>query len=396
LRQPLVRTAFPLGGRPGASVPVEVAGEFLDRAVAIRCDCEDLRGSVTKAAFSRVEAALEIAGDAEPGPRVLYVDSPRGTSNRFLFRVTRWESAIERKPNDQPDSAQVISSPVVVEGRVARLTDTDFYRFRARAGERLAFNVMTSRSKALGFVSITLLDSGGAELAHNNARFGPDPYFEYRFERAGEYRVVLTARRFADFFTVLKDDQLLNMHYQLAIGRSPILWSLWPMGGRRGTQVDAELRADFIPDGAQPRITGSGVHLELAPLPDDCRCRHRISIRIDPDAATGVRYLSLLDDSGNTMYLGFAVGEEPEVAEASDKPQRVDLPVTINGRVTAAEKDSFRIKVNQDDEVTVDLQARGLGSGMIDPQIALVRAEGDLVALSDDRCRACPGRWRRL
>jgi hypothetical protein len=287
---------------------------------------------------------------APPGPRVLHVDSPRGTSNRFPFRVTRWTSIREAEPNDQQKTAHAVPLPAVIEGRVARLTDTDFFRFHAGASERLAFDVMTARSKASGFVTVALLSSAGEELAHNNARLGPDPYFEHTFDADGDNLVAVTARRFADFFTVVKDDQVINWQYQLAIGRSPMLWSLFPAGGKRGTRVDAELRADFVPDTAQPLITGHGVRIAMGPIPDGCRCRHRLSIDIAPDAPLGTRYLSVPDESGNTLYLGFVIGGEPELVDDAAKPQHVDLPVTINGRVAAAEQDRYRIKVNHSHE----------------------------------------------
>ena len=73
----------------------------------------------------------------------------------------------------------------------------------------------------------------------------------------------MTPRRFADFFTVVKDNQLINWQYQLAVGRSPILWPVFPMGGKRGTPVDAELHADFLAPDAKPLFSGKGVEASL-------------------------------------------------------------------------------------------------------------------------------------
>ncbi len=388
LRQPAVRSVFPLGGQAGHKVALELEGDYLDRAAAVRCECPDLHTVVRTANALRIEVDVEIPASAEPGPRILYVESPRGASNRFLFRVTRWASVVEQEPNDLLERAQPVSTPAVVEGRIARLTDVDFYRFHASARERLAFNVMAARSKAPGFVSINLLTASGRELAHNNARIGPDPYLDYTFERDGDYVVVVTPRRFADFFTVVKDDQLINWQYQLAIGRSPMLWSVFPMGGRRGSHVDADLRADFLPAGAMPRISGVDVAMKAAD--DPCGCRYKLSIDISKDAPAGVRLLTVPDDSGNSVALGFAVGEEREITEGGAKPQSVELPVTINGRIAEPnEHDSYRFKVNQEDEVTFQLDARGLGSQATDPQLALLRAQGDIVRFADDRCQKC-------
>jgi hypothetical protein len=68
-----------------------------------------------------------------------------------------WPSQVEREPNNRIEEAQELPVPSVMEGRVARLTDTDFFRIRAKAGEQMAFNVMTARSKAAGHVTVSLL-----------------------------------------------------------------------------------------------------------------------------------------------------------------------------------------------------------------------------------------------
>src|SRR5438034_1460910 len=210
LHQPAVRSVFPLGGKAGRPVNMEIEGEFLDQATALRCECTDVSGAVRKASALAIDVEMNVSASAEPGLRVMYVESPRGTSNRFFFRVTRWQSVRETEPNDQLYQAQMVATPVVVEGRIARLTDVDFFRFHAQADERLAFNVLAARTKAPAFVSIALLDSKGRELTRKHSGVGPDPYMEYRFQQAGDYFIAVYPRRFADFFTVVKDDQLIN------------------------------------------------------------------------------------------------------------------------------------------------------------------------------------------
>lgn len=380
---------FPLGGQAGQRVLVELEGDFLDRGT-VRCECGDLTTKIRLANAVRMQVEMELATEMAPGPRIIYVESPRGASNRLLFRVTGWKSVVEREANDTLQEAQGVASPVVIEGRIARLTDVDFFRFQANAGERLAFNAMAARSKAPGFVAITLLSSSGRELAHNNARIGPDAYLDYTFRDAGEYVVVITPRRFADFFTVVKDDQLINWQYQLAIGRSPMLWSVFPMGGKRGSTVHAELHAEFLPAQAQAHFSGKGVEATITPKADSCECKHALDVRIAADASLGAHWLSVPDLSGNTMSLGFWVGDGMEIMETKTKPQPVDLPATINGRIAGPDdRGVFRIKVNQDDEVTFVVDARTLGSGMTDPQLILMRAGGEIVDSADERCRKC-------
>jgi hypothetical protein len=389
LHQPDVHSVFPLGGKAGRPVNVEIEGEFLDRATAVRCECTDVSGTVRRAGALTIEVEINVPASAEPGLRVMYVESPRGTSNRFFFRVTRWQSVRETEPNDQLYQAQMVTTPVIVEGRIARLTDVDFFRFHAQADEWLAFNVLAARTKAPGFVSIALLDSNGRELARKHSGVGPDPYMEYRFQQAGDYFIAVYPRRFADFFTVVKDDQLINWQYQLAIGRSPMLRSVFPPGAKRGTTVDVEVHAVFLDAGAKPLFSGRGVTGEaLEGITDG---KFRMKVHVAADADPGIHLLQFADDSGNLGALGFAVGDDPEIL-AETTPQAIVPPVVVNGRIRSpAERDAYRFKVNSDDALTFHVDAKSLGSQMTDPQIALVRAEGDFAEWADERCKNCSG-----
>jgi hypothetical protein len=395
IRQPAVRSVFPLGGQVGQTVAVELAGDFLDPKGSLRCECDDVTGTIQGGNVLSLSAKMQVAAKAQPGLKVFYLETTRGTSNAFLFRVTGWPSQVEQEPNNRIEEAQELPVPSVVEGRVARLTDTDFFRFQAKAGETLSFNVMTARSKAAGHVTISLLNTNGRRLAHNHSKFGTDPYLTFHFEEGGTYVLAVTARRFADFFTVVSDDSTINWQYQLAVGRSPMLWSLFPLGGKRGSTVEAVLRADFLDPQAVPVFAGSGVSAKLSAASDPCACKFNLSIQIAPDAEPGVRYLSFADPSGNLTPLAFAVSDTDEILEVEPnnslkETQKVKLPVIINGKTqSAGDRDNFQISVDQDDSLTFAVDARGLGSSMTDPNLALVRVTGDATGFGDDRCQNC-------
>jgi hypothetical protein len=396
IRQPAIRSVFPLGGQAGQTVALELAGDFLDPKGILRCECDDVTGTIDAGNVLSLNAKIQLSSSARPGPRIFYLETSRGTSNPFLFRVTGWPSEVEREPNNRIEEAQELPVPSVVEGRVARLTDTDFFRFRAKAGEKLAFNVMTARSKAAGHVTVSLLTAEGRRLAHNHSTFGTDPYLSYEFKDAGSYLLAVTARRFADFFTVVSDDSTINWQYQLAVGRSPMLWSLFPLGGKRGSTVEATLRADFLDPHASPVFAGSGISASLSAIPDPCACKFKMSIQIAPDAEPGIRYLSFPDESGNLSPLAFAISDTDEILEVEPnntfrETQKIKLPVIINGETqSAGDRDNFQITVDQDDSLTFAVDARGLGSFMTDPNLALVRVNGETTGFGDDRCEKCP------
>lgn len=395
LNPPAVAFAFPLSVQAGGAVNVTFNGNYLDRVQRVRCECEDLTATIQSNSPLQVTARIESNASARPGPRFLVVETPKGPSNRILFRVTGWPSVLESEPNESYHQAQPVPTPVMIEGKIETVHDSDMFRFRARAGERLAFNVLTGRSKAPGHVVAILMTASGRILSRNLSYFGTDPYLDYTFAQDGDYILTVIPRRFSDFYTILFDDSKINWQYELAIGRSPVLWSLFPMGGKRGSRVEVELRADFLDPAAEPRFSSESLTASIEPVPDPCACRYKLVVDIAEDALPGTHYLRFPDPSGTLMPLAFAVGDIPEVIEQEPndslhKGQRVTLPLVLNGRIDSpGDIDGIHFTVDQYDEVAFEVDAKGLGSHITDPNLALARPDGELIDRGDDRCKEC-------
>ena len=395
LNQPSVAFTFPLSVQAGQKAVVTFKGNYLDRVQRIRCECDDLTATIRSGNPMGVEATIEASASAAPGPRFLYVETPKGPSNRILFRVTGWPSVVESEPNESHEQAQPVTTPVMIEGKIETIHDSDMFRFHARAGERLAFNVLTGRSKVRGHVVAILMTSKGRVLSRNLSYFGTDPYLDYTFEDEGDYILTIIPRRFSDFYTILSDDTKINWQYELAIGRSPILWSLFPMGGKRGTTVEAELRADFLDPAATPVFSGKGLTASLAPMNDPCDCRFKLTVDIEADAPLGAQYLTFPDPSGTLMPLAFSVGDTTELTEKEPndtlaQSQPITVPVMLNGRIDKpGDRDGVLFTVDQYDEIAFLVDAKGLGSHITDPNLTLARPDGELADRGDDRCKKC-------
>lgn len=395
INQPTISAAFPLSVRTGSEVQVRFSGNYLDRAQRIRCECSDVAARIDSASPLDLTARVRADESAPPGPRFLYVETPKGPSNRILIRVTGWASVAEQEPNDGYEQSQPVSTPVVIDGRIKTVHDADMFRFRADKGERLAFNVLTGRNKAPGHLVAILMTANGRVLARNLSYFGTDPYLDHTFDEDGEFILTMVPRRFSDFYTILSDDQVINWQYQVAIGRSPVLWSLFPMGGRRGTNVEAELRADFLDTSSAPLISGNGISARLARAADPCDCLYKLSLDIAEDAPLGARLVSFEDPSGMSMPLTFTVGDTEEILErepndALAQARPVTLPVVLNGRIERpGDLDSVLFKVDQYDEISFRVDAKGLGSHITDPNLTLARPDGELIDRGDDRCEQC-------
>ena len=395
INRPDVALAFPLSVRAGHAADVTFRGNYLDEVQGIRCDCADLKTTILSGNPLEIKARIESSASANPGPRFLVVETPKGPSNRILFRVTDWPSILESEPNDSYAEAQSVPTPVMVEGMIETVHDSDMFRFRASAGERLAFNVLTGRSKVRGHVVAILMTASGRVLSRNLSYFGTDPYLDYTFAENGDYILTVIPRRFSDFYTILSDDTKINWQYELAIGRSPILWSVFPMGGKRGATVEVELRADFLPPEAEPQFSTSKLSASMEPIPDPCACRYKLAVNIAEDTPLGTHYLSFPDPSGTLMPMAFSVGDTPESVEQEPNDglhegQRVSLPLVLNGRIDGpGDIDGILFTVNQYDELAFEVDAKGLGSHITDPNLTLVRPDGELIDRGDDRCTDC-------
>src|SRR5207249_1888376 len=74
----------------------------------------------------------------------------------------------EVEPNDQPEHAKVFELPAVLEGTIGRPGDIDFFRFKARAGQKLAIEVQTPHAAPPHFnLRLDVLDARKAVVLTN-------------------------------------------------------------------------------------------------------------------------------------------------------------------------------------------------------------------------------------
>ncbi len=196
---------------------------------------------------------MAVSPEALPGPRRFRLVSERGVSNTVLFRVSRWPTPVEKEPNDDLDSPMPVVAPSLISGRLQTDQDVDLYRFHAKAGERLQFNVLGARNGTNADVSLAILYPDGREVAHDEGRFIWDPYLDHTFEAAGDYIAAITLTRMP-----AGGQSRSDLNYQIAIGHSPFFWSVFPMGARQGSSSELTLRGDFLQVGTPVRFSAAG------------------------------------------------------------------------------------------------------------------------------------------
>ena len=145
---PFVTSIFPLGGRVGEPVNIEVNGWNLEKTTLAPPPKDANRGSYLIAATN-------------------------GTfvSNDVPFALDTLPECLDTEPNDEPSKAQPVSLPIIVNGRADRPGDWDVFEVEGHAGETIVAEVHARRlgSPFDSFVKVTGPD--GKVIALNDDHY---------------------------------------------------------------------------------------------------------------------------------------------------------------------------------------------------------------------------------
>ena len=140
---PYVTSIFPLGGPAGARTTVELKGWNLPVA------------SLTQT-------------NGEPGVYPLAVRNEDGIINRLPFAADSLPECLEREPNNTIATAQPVTLPIMVNGRVDHPGNWDVFRFEGRAGDTIVAEVYARRLDSALDSVLKLTDAAGTQLAYND------------------------------------------------------------------------------------------------------------------------------------------------------------------------------------------------------------------------------------
>jgi len=145
---PFVTSIFPLGGRAGEPVKIEMDGWNLEKATL-----------------------SPPPQDAKPGTRLIAASNGRFVSNHVPFALDTLPECLEKEPNDEPSKAQKVTLPIIINGRADRPGDWDVFEVEGKAGETLVAEVVARRlgSPLDSFLKVTGAD--GKIIALNDDHF---------------------------------------------------------------------------------------------------------------------------------------------------------------------------------------------------------------------------------
>jgi hypothetical protein len=180
---------------------------------------------------------------------------------------------------------------------------------------------------------------------------------------------------------------LATLACAVAQAASPVLTTVLPRGGQRGTDVQVTLAGDRLADAQELFLYDPGLTVKKLDVVDAKRLK--VTLAVAPDAPVGEHRLRVRTATGvselRTFWVGaLPVAEEKEPNNALGKPQKLALNTTVEGVITNEDVDSFSIEVKKGQRVTAEVEGIRLGGTMFDPYVAFVKPDGTPVASSDD------------
>jgi hypothetical protein len=306
---------------------------------------------------NEVTLELDISPDADIGPVDFRLQTPLGTSPsaRFLIEPYYGESA-DREPNDTPEEAVEVYTPAILVGAISKPGDVDYYKVTVKAGEQLVFeNGAAMLGSALQPV-VSIYDTDQALVKEYGLEGGRSAqYFAHRFDKAGAYYV-----KIADY----EEGGSARHFYRIKVGKFPLALAAYPLGVRKGQTAQIALTGYNL---------GTGKVAIAGPQGVDASPEDESAAILRPKAGAGKTF--------NKLKL--AVGDEPEV-EAAAGVQSIQAPVTVNGRLLAAQSD-FRFKAHKGEKLVLEVNANRLGSPL-DSMLEVLDAKGGPVERATVRC----------
>jgi hypothetical protein len=145
---PFVTGIFPLGGRVGEPVTIEMSGWNLEKSTL-----------------------APPPKDAPPGHYRIAATDGKLVSNDVPFALDTLPECLDEEPNDEPSQAQAVSLPIIINGRADLPGDWDVFAVEGKAGETIVAEVHARRlgSPFDSFVKVTGPD--GKVIALNDDHF---------------------------------------------------------------------------------------------------------------------------------------------------------------------------------------------------------------------------------
>jgi hypothetical protein len=346
---PVLRSLEPPGAQRGTAVTVNLVGTDLTEGATV---LSTLPGSFAPLTpnMRALPFLVEVKPDAPVGLYPIRVQTKQGLSNILLFSVGAFPEVTEDEPkpytNDSPETAVTVQVPVTINATL-RGADQDYYRFPAKAGQRLVLEVEARRAGSAVDPQLRVFNSDRKELAFNDDApgIGVDARVDLTFPAGGDYYVAVQDSKFSN--------QAQNF-YRLKIGNLTYATGMFPLGWRKGESIEVELFGGNLaaPVKVRPNLAAAGFTLLHAPG--------------DPGA----------------LPFPFVVGDRPEVLEPVD---RLEPGTVVNGRIARpGEVDRYRLAVTPGEPWFIELDRAAPGVSRLYGVLSVYDEDGKKLGSAGD------------
>lgn len=352
----------PTGFQRGKTTRFTFFGGKISRAKAVWFDDAGLQGAIV-APPDPNEGVLRVDVASSPNTRIglhsLLIETPNGTTGSLTFAVGDWREIAQAEPNDTLKTAQAISLPATLIGAIDKPGDADLYRFEAKAGEEIVFDVLAQPLRSRLQPVLSLLDAQEKTLAESAIRSGrADTYLGHRFTASGTYYL-----RVKDFQNQSGGD----VSYRINAGNLPFATRVFPLGIAKGEASEVQVE---------------GFNLGASRI---------LKIQAPPKGSSDKVYaLSQADGKPAQVYGAnlIALGDDAEVFQKSGNEslanaQSVPFPVAVNGRLWDGTQNPkgrslshyYRFSAKKGRKIVLETLARRRGSAL-DSMIEVLDKQG--------------------
>jgi hypothetical protein len=261
---PQAPTLAPLpnfGLQRGTSIEMVLTGTNLQETTGLWSSFGGKWTVVDNKTPTQLKVKLEVPKDAPLGYHFVRIATKRGMSNARLFCLDDLPEVAESGSNREPKTAQAITLPAVVTGKL-NPEQTGFFKITVKAGQRVSFDVLGRRLGGPIDPQLTVLDANGRELPNGFSNDAPglqtDPRLTTTFEKAGDYVVAVRDVSYRGGPEYV---------YRLRMGDFPCATTAMPLAVKRGTKAKVGFAGPMI-EGVVPvevDVPASAEAVQLVP-----------------------------------------------------------------------------------------------------------------------------------
>jgi hypothetical protein len=344
----MVSHAYPVALQRGTTAEVEVAGQMnFAGAYKALFEGDGITAEVTGTppapgvTIKSVKLKVTVAKDAALGVREFRVATSLGLSSVGQLVIVDDPVIVEAPANNLVTQAQAVKLPCTLVGKLEALEDLDYFKFEAKEGEIVTFEMFCARIQDKihdlqkhAKPMLILFDGEGRELAANDTFFFADPMLSYKIPKTGMYFLQVRESTY--------DGDARWVYAILATNRA-YASHVFPMAGNPGKTISVE------PVGSARSV------------------KEKVDLKV-PDRL-GVQQIQLdMGGGALTNPATFIVSNLPQFIETepndeAEKANRVTLPAGINGRIgKKRDIDHYLFDAKKGKAIRIELKARRFGT----------------------------------